>query len=71
MNNISYPYIQYQIPFNPTNINIQEELINIKKELAKINEKLNNLENKNKYEYIQNEQDMYMLSTQKKCSFFI
>lgn len=63
---------QTPFPFLPPMVqnNYDQRLANIEKELKEINDKLNTLIKQKKKNYIQNDDNLYMLWAQM-CSFFV
>lgn len=60
MNNIPYPYMPFGMPL-PVPDKYEEEINNLKYETEKLKERVNNLENKNKKNYLQKDEGLYIM----------
>ena len=67
MNNMPFPFFQQQFPIGKS---VEEEIIKLNQEINHLKERIEKLENKKKNDYLQKDDSLYMMWTQK-CSFFV
>lgn len=57
--NMHIPFFPYPPP--TSTINLEDEIIKLKKEIEQLKIKINNLENKNKIDYMKKDDTFYMM----------